>query len=344
MFRTVIAGAVIMLGAAGAEAQYSGAMLQPGEVFTGEISRRNAPMDDGIYVDCLNLDTLAGQNYTVTVQAAEFDVFIMSGEGGCDASAGGADFSYERLTIPGNGGRWAIFVQNDVANDFGRYQLAVSGPGGGSTAVASAGQGGAQASASSHGRGSQTHAAAWAAFQADNYNEALPLMELAAGSGDHESQYALGYMYTFGLGTQRNYLQAAHWLTRAAEQGDTNAQTLLVQTAPNISQALFIDHIDRYGPDTSSFAMWAGDVAEYCTLRGPNCTQLRADLRRAEQANNLRAQSENMARIWNLHGGGQSQEQFFAQSRARLECLRRVRRSIQAQNSGQQDWRYVNTC
>jgi hypothetical protein len=51
-----------------------------------------------------------------------------------------------------------------------------------------------------------------------------------------------------------------------------------------------------------------------------------------------------MARIWNNYGQGQSQQEFYAKSNARLECLRNVRRSIEAQTRDRQQWRYVNTC
>ena len=188
------------------------------------------------------------------------------------------------------------------------------------------------------------HTDAWAAYNAERYRDARRLMPVVAEAGDSEAQYALGYMHTFGLGGGRDYLQAGDWLTRAAEQGHTAAQQLLIQIAPNVSQAMFIAHIDRYGPDTSSLQAFSNDVFDYCALRGPNCSTLQAQRRQMENAHNRNAEAANMARIWGLYGAGRNEADFWREARSRTECLRRVRRSIEAQTRGQQSWRYVNDC
>lgn len=185
----------------------------------------------------------------------------------------------------------------------------------------------------------------WAAFEAERYPEALNLLLGHARAGDGNAQYAIGYMHTFGVGVgARDYLQAADWLRRAAEQGNTGAQDLIVQIAPNIVQARFIDHIDRFGPDTTSLQSFSNDVYDYCALRGPNCSALLGRRNQLEREHNMRAEAANMARIWSLYGSGETDEQFWARARARSACLREVRRSIEAQTRGRQQWRYVDTC
>lgn len=182
------------------------------------------------------------------------------------------------------------------------------------------------------------------AFDADRFGEAMRLLRPHAENGEPAAQYALGFMYTYGQSVSRDYLVAADWLTRSAEQGYEHAQDLIVRITPNIAQARYIDHIDRYGPDASSLQNFSYDVAVYCTLRGPNCTALRARENQWRRDHNARAEAANMARIWGLYGSGQSDEQFWSEARARSECLRRVAQSTEAQTRGRQQWRYVNSC
>jgi len=182
------------------------------------------------------------------------------------------------------------------------------------------------------------------AFNAENWSEALRQLLPNAGAGDMTAQYLVGYINTFGLGKPRDYLAAGDWLTRAAEQGDERAQDLIVRIAENIAQARYIDHIDRFGPDTSSLSAFSTDVAIYCTLRGSRCTEFRGQENRWRNAHNRAAEAANLRRIWNNYGMGESAAQSIAQSRARSECLREVARSTEAQMRGRQDWRYINTC
>ena len=184
----------------------------------------------------------------------------------------------------------------------------------------------------------------WEALIAGRHAEALPLLVPHAQGGDARAQHAVGSMHTYGQGTSRNYLEAAKWLTLAAEQGHAEAQELLVTIAPNIAQARFIDHIDRFGPDASSLQSFSNDVFDYCALKGPNCSALLARRKAMENAHNARAEAENMARIWRVHGGGQNEAEFWSKSRARSQCLRNVMRSVEAQTRDRQQWRYVNNC
>jgi uncharacterized protein len=114
--------------------------------------------------------------------------------------------------------------------------------------------------------------------------------------------------------------------------------------APDVMQARFVEHVDRYGPSTASLEEFFYDVNVYCTYRGPNCSAWRARYYTLQRENNMRAEAANMARIWNNYGQGKSSDQFWSEARARSECLRRVTQSIEAQNRGRQQWRYVNDC
>ncbi len=46
----------------------------------------------------------------------------------------------------------------------------------------------------------------------------------AAESGDAEAQLSLGYCYDTGDGVKKSYKKAVFWYTKAAEQGNVDAQ------------------------------------------------------------------------------------------------------------------------
>ncbi|MFM7568808.1 MAG: tetratricopeptide repeat protein [Betaproteobacteria bacterium] len=54
---------------------------------------------------------------------------------------------------------------------------------------------------------------------------AFRLRSEAAATGDPNAQYALGYAFLGGVGTERNPSTAAFWFRLAAEQGHTAAQS-----------------------------------------------------------------------------------------------------------------------
>lgn len=66
-----------------------------------------------------------------------------------------------------------------------------------------------------------------AAYQKGNYAVALKEFEKAAEQGDAGSQISTGFMYSIGLGVQRNVVQAGAWYTKAAEQGSAAGQAIL---------------------------------------------------------------------------------------------------------------------
>ncbi len=52
-------------------------------------------------------------------------------------------------------------------------------------------------------------------------------MEQAARSGDADAQYALGYLYYYGIGTTQDRQTGLIWIRKAAAQGQTVAQDAL---------------------------------------------------------------------------------------------------------------------
>lgn len=63
-----------------------------------------------------------------------------------------------------------------------------------------------------------------AAYNAEDYQKAIPLLEKAAMLGNAEAQNLLGLCYGAGKGTEKDYTKALHWYLKAAEQGYTSAQ------------------------------------------------------------------------------------------------------------------------
>lgn len=57
-----------------------------------------------------------------------------------------------------------------------------------------------------------------------NWKKAFHLYERAAGAGHAASQFALGFLYYVGKGTDQNFVEAAKWYRKAARQGFPNAQ------------------------------------------------------------------------------------------------------------------------
>ena len=64
-------------------------------------------------------------------------------------------------------------------------------------------------------------------YKKKNYSEAERWYRKAAGQGDAEAQYSLGWMYEQGKGVSQDYSEAAKWYREAAVQGDAEAQNNL---------------------------------------------------------------------------------------------------------------------
>ena len=61
-------------------------------------------------------------------------------------------------------------------------------------------------------------------FSSDNYEKALPYYSQAAERGNAHAQSCLGWMFQYGKGVIQDYIEAARWYKKAAEQGDTDAK------------------------------------------------------------------------------------------------------------------------
>lgn len=65
-----------------------------------------------------------------------------------------------------------------------------------------------------------------AAYQEKDFSTAFEYFSEAAEQGDSWGQYNLAKMYLAGEGTDKNRVQAGHWLTLSAKQGHSKAQQL----------------------------------------------------------------------------------------------------------------------
>ncbi len=61
------------------------------------------------------------------------------------------------------------------------------------------------------------------ALQAGQYAVALDIWQKSAEAGDAQSQYGLGYLYQFGLGTDVDNVQALAWYQKSAAQNEPDA-------------------------------------------------------------------------------------------------------------------------
>ncbi|MGB5443677.1 MAG: SEL1-like repeat protein [Gammaproteobacteria bacterium] len=72
-----------------------------------------------------------------------------------------------------------------------------------------------------------------------NDPEAAAEMLAAAEQGDMDAQYAMGLIYAEGRGVAQDEVMAHYWLSRAIEQGDVDAQTLLQIVAFSMTDAQY---------------------------------------------------------------------------------------------------------
>jgi TPR repeat protein len=79
-----------------------------------------------------------------------------------------------------------------------------------------------------------------AAYQRQDYHEAFELLLASAKYDNTTAQYAVGYMYYYGIGTKRNLFEAVKWFQKAARYRD-----------PEAIKALYM--INHSGPPTFTF-------------------------------------------------------------------------------------------
>ena len=61
------------------------------------------------------------------------------------------------------------------------------------------------------------------AYKEQKYQEVFQLLFPLAVAGNDQAQYALGYLYYYGLGLEKNEQQAMNWIQRSAAQGNKKA-------------------------------------------------------------------------------------------------------------------------
>lgn len=348
----ILALALSGYGAAHAQ-QFTRAQVSVGQTYSGQLTSAFPRLEDGSYVDCHVLQTVSGRNYTITLRSREFDTYLMLVAGGCqdarpdftndDFESGSTD---SQIAFTAAASSYGVYVNSYGADETGRYTIQVTergGAAGNTTSNTANTTARSNAGAASGNTANPAYSQGWAAFERDDYAAAARLLRPFADAGDQYAQNAMGFMNFFGRGVPQNRLEAGRWYGLAAAQGNEQAQRALNDYAAHIMEARFVDHIDRYGPDTTDSGTFHYDVSVYCIYRGPNCSTWQARARQFQDARNREAEAANMRRIWGLYSGG-SDAEFWRQSRERSACLRRVTESIQRQTYGQQTWRYVNNC
>jgi TPR repeat protein len=60
-------------------------------------------------------------------------------------------------------------------------------------------------------------------FAQKNYTAAFKDLKPAAEKGNKDAQYAVGYMYFYGKGTDKDKKSARKWIRKAADQGQPQA-------------------------------------------------------------------------------------------------------------------------
>ena len=69
-----------------------------------------------------------------------------------------------------------------------------------------------------HNHQEQALANAKASFVSENYNAAFKQLMPLARQGNAEAQYALGYLFFYGKGPQKNIEKAKYWIAKSADQ------------------------------------------------------------------------------------------------------------------------------
>ncbi|WP_127477814.1 sel1 repeat family protein [Sulfurivermis fontis] len=92
-----------------------------------------------------------------------------------------------------------------------------------------------------------------AAYEQGNYTAAYAEFLQAARQGDMRAQGKLGGLYLYGVGVEKNYIEAYAWLDLAAGQGDTSAEKFRDAIADQLTikqmreaAVLAEDYYDKY--------------------------------------------------------------------------------------------------
>lgn len=85
-------------------------------------------------------------------------------------------------------------------------------------------------------------------FAEQNYREAFTHLQKAAQMRNANAQYALGYLYYYGLGVDQNTEEAYYWFKAAADQGDYKAMMILPKIAAQMPGPSFLDEAQSTHP------------------------------------------------------------------------------------------------
>lgn len=154
--------------------------------------------------------------------------------------------------------------------------------------------------------------------------------ERAAQRRHWPALYELGVMNDGGHGIPQNKEKAAYWYRRSAAEGNTKAKEVLAArglpekiakpAAPKITaktppketprplseyekQQAFIEHINKYGPNTESLSTYSYDVAVYCNWGGKRCGEFQAKKNSYIKQHNRNAAAQNAQRLRNVYSG-----------------------------------------
>lgn len=109
------------------------------------------------------------------------------------------------------------------------------------TGCATTGEGSADGNAESNGSAAPSLQLAREAYIQKDYGLAVRLLEQLARGGDPAAQYALGYMYYYGQGTESDPELALLWIRRSASNGYDKANDALLRFAAKRQQSSIQD-------------------------------------------------------------------------------------------------------
>lgn len=75
-------------------------------------------------------------------------------------------------------------------------------------------------------------------FSDGNYVQAFEQLQPLAEKNNADAQYAIGYMYYYGKGTQKDIIQAQKWIRAAASQGQPQAMKAMRLLSNEASEIL----------------------------------------------------------------------------------------------------------
>jgi len=107
------------------------------------------------------------------------------------------------------------------------------------------------------------------AYESEDYTTAVDYFTKAAEQGNAEAQFMLGYCYKAGIGVEANGAEAEKWFHKAAEQGDQSAAKLL--KVPKLLKAIE-DNDENTIREITEF--WLKDAARKATEENDRMSQL----------------------------------------------------------------------